>query len=553
MPLNSDEPLWEWYLPTDCLFFSKGAAKQLNLPKMPESMSEYYKLLPRDAAIELASAREDAISGLTGSIAQCDYLYDGKWYQEILMVLTRDTHGRATRVMGRIETIDGKQGMGFRNTQRMLFEAGLWLYDVKNNLLWRDSACDAILGLPRGNYPLPASESLFNVHPSERDAIRRHYELFCKSPFLGDSITDIVRVKSEPGHYVPVLARATVLRRDGAGRAELVLGLMAPGEARQITPGSLKKDSRIFHALNNMGSGQWNWDTKKDTIYFCPRYLEKLGYRPEQENEFARNWREHIHPDDRAKVAQAHREIVDSPAHGDTYECTYRMECADSSWAWIFEQGCVTWRDADGRAGHIIGSITNITTAQEERDKLEELVRHDVLTGLRSRAFCELELEHIEQNELRPVCLISIDITGLKMVNDYLGHARGDALLIRAAKLLRGALRRSDCIGRMGGDEFLIILPGCDYRKGTKVMRKLGAAISSYNSKHPPLPVFAAFGMASAETAEQSMAETMKLADQKMYEHKKDQRQLAHKALKALIFKETGQKVGVDERLADAP
>lgn len=105
--------------------------------------------------------------------------------------------------------------------------------------------------------------------------------------------------------------------------------------------------------------------------------------------------------------------------------------------------------------------VTNITTAQTERDRLEELVKNDALTGLRSRAYCNLEAERIEKNGIRPVCVISCDITGLKMVNDNLGHAAGDELLAEAATLLRKPLRLTDCVARMGGDEFVVLLPGC--------------------------------------------------------------------------------------------
>lgn len=550
IPLDSDEPLWEWYLPTDTLFFSRGAARQVKLGRMPQTMREYYELLPADAAHELASSREGAISGKTGSLAQCGYLYDGKWYRELMMVLTRDTSGRATRVMGRIEATDESGQFGFKNTLNVLADTGMWLYDVKNDKIWRDSICNSILGYsPLPAYPLQTAESIQGVHPSEKNTLQRHYQLFKNSPFLGDSVTDFIHVKNADGKYIQILTRSVALRRDESGKAELILGLMVPEELRLTSEGALSKGNRIYQTLNSMSMGQWNWDTQKDSIYFCPRYLEMLGYSADGENDFAQHWRDHIHPDDRDKVAMTHEKIMQSTGYGDTYELTYRMKCADGTWAWIFDQGYVTWRDESGKAGHIVGSITNITTAQVEREKLEELVRHDALTGLRSRAFCELELKHIEHNAIRPVSVISVDITGLKMINDYLGHARGDKMLIVAARLMQDALRRSDCVGRMGGDEFIIILPQCSQKKGQRVLKKLENIFGIYNSRHPSTPIFAAMGLACAETNDQSMASALANADERMYECKKNQRKEAHKTLKALIFKETGREVGADERM----
>lgn len=549
IPLSSSEPLWEWDIVTDSLFLTQGAIRRLNLATRPRRMPEFYTFLPPDAAVELAAIHESVISGKSGSTAECGYICNGLWIEERAIVLTRNSEGRATRLMGQLTVSTMQKHIGFKGGGELLADAGLWFYDVKRGVVWRDRSCDEILGKTGLTYPLAVTDTILEVHPAERDALKRHYELFFNSAFLGDTITDIIRIKLAGGEYLSSLVRATVMERDADGHALTVCGLLAPGEPQLAARHSLSNDDRLFHAINSMGGGQWNWDTRQDSIYFCPRYLAILGYPPEDDTVFSQDWRSYVHPDDLQKVELAQQQTIASPDHGDTYECTYRMRRADGGWAWIFDRGCVTWRDAEGRAGHLIGSITNITTAQAERDKLEDLVRHDTLTGLRSRAFCNLEIEHIEQNEIRPVSVISVDITGLKMVNDYLGHARGDELLTTAATLMRSALRRSDCIGRIGGDEFVIILPGCDNEKGRKVLEKLRDAFREYNQAAHALPVFAAMGLASADSMEQTLAEVMAKADEEMYRNKKRQRRGAHAVLKALIKDSTGREVGADERL----
>lgn len=548
IPLCSQEQLWEWDIVTDSLFFSHGAIQALKLEIPPATMPEFYQLVPADAAVELAAVRESVVSGKSGSQADCGYICNGFWVQEHILTLARNSEGRATRLLGHLAVSTMQKYIGFKSGQTLLPEAGIWLYDVKKGQIWTDPICKQILGQKSRNAPSTWESSLGMVHPTEREAIRRHYELLCRGNFLGDSITDLVRLKSGSGEYLPILLRATVMERDEEGHALLVSGIMGLGEPAAAIH-SLSKDDKLFHALNSMGSGQWNWDTIQDAIYFCPRYLAMLGYGPEDEEEFARTWLDHVHPDDLVKVRQAHQQIIASADNGDTYECTYRMRRADGGWAWIFDRGCVTWRETDGRAGHMIGSITNITTAQAERDQLEELIRHDSLTGLRSRAFCNLEIEHIEQNDIRPVSVISLDITGLKMINDYLGHARGDELLMTAASIMRGALRRSDCVARVGGDEFLILLAGCDEARGRKVLAKLKTAFASYNENAVSLPVIAAMGLASSDSMDQSMSQIMARADAEMYRDKKEQRIEAHAMLKAYIKSVTGRLVGADERL----
>lgn len=551
IPLSSEEPLWEWDIVSDAFFLTEGAITMLNLVSRPTSMPEFYSLLPPEAAVEVASAREGIISGKGGSLMDCGYLCNGFWVEEHAIVITRNSESRATRLLGQLSISTVPEHMGFKGGHELLSEAGLWLYDVPRGLVWRDRVCERMLGQKARVYPVQLRETLLDVHPAERDGLHRHYELFCSGAFLGDTITDIVRLRLAGGGFMPCLVRATAMQRDADGKALLISGMLAPGEPQLATIHTLNNDDRLMHALNSMGSGQWNWDTRQDTIYFCPRYLAMLGYGPEDDATFAKHWRSYVHPDDLAKVEKAQQTAINSPENGDAYECTYRMRRADGGWAWIFDRGCVTWRDADGRAGHLIGSITNITTAQAERDKLEELVRHDSLTGLRSRAFCNLEIEHIEQNQIRPVSVISVDVTGLKMVNDYLGHARGDELLTKAASLMRSCLRRSDCVGRIGGDEFIIILAGCDQKTGETVLNKLRSTIREYNEKNPELPVFAAIGLASADSMDQTLTQVMARADEEMYRDKKEQRREAHACLKALIRENTGREPGVDERIED--
>lgn len=552
IPVHSRELLWEWDLPTDTLFLTDGAIKALHLKQIPANMAEFYGLLPPNAAVELAALREDIISGRVENAEACGYICNGYWVRERMTVLLRNADARAVRIMGQMSVSHLKDSIGFVAGQALLSEAGMWLYDVQRSLLWHDAICDRILGYGEEmKYPVFSKDTLFRVHPSEQEAVRRHYALFCSSKFLGDTITDVLRVRRAEGQYVPILVRATAMQRDKQDRAVLISGIMASGESSKGSLDSLNKDGRLFHALDSMGSGQWNWDTRQKAIYFCPRYLNMLGYTAEDEQRFSRNWRSYIHPDDLEKVTRVQDQVIASPEHGDAYECAYRLRRSDGGWAWVFDRGCVTWRDAEGRAGHMIGSITNITTAQAERDKLEELVRHDSLTGLRSRAYCNLEIEHIEQNKIRPVSIISVDLTGLKMINDYLGHSRGDEVLTATASIMRGTLRRSDCIARVGGDEFLILLPGCDESRGHKVREKLRKAFNEYNAAKPPLPVFVAIGIAATESMDRSLKTAMAIADEQMYEDKRARRKEEHAIIKQLILEQTGRRVGRDERIME--
>lgn len=550
IPLSSNEPLWEWDIVSDALYLSRGACKGLKLANAPATMKEFYSFLSPSVAEELALVREGVISGKSGSTLECNYLCNGLWAHEYLFVLNRNSVGRATRMMGRITTGPMPDGQSeFRVNNGILASAGLWLYCACDERLWRDKTFAAIVGDAEST-TLSRSEWMDRIHPDERPSLIRHYQLVCENPLLGDDISDMVRVRHADGTYIPVVLRASVIGRDKNGKAEMLAGFIIRENAPEEATRNIMKDDRLFHALNSMGGGQWNWDTRNDLMFFCTRYLDILGYTPADREKFTKNWRDHIHPDDLGKVSKAQLAILPGQENGDGYECTYRMRRADDSWVWIFDRGCVTWRDSEGVAGHMLGSITNITTAQADREKLEELVRHDSLTGLRSREYYNLEVEHIEHNKIRPVSVISIDITGLKMINDTVGHAGGDELLTKAATLLRNSLRATDCIARVGGDEFMLLLPNCGSAKGNKLLEKIIKSFKDYNADNPSIPVYAAFGLATSEDKAEQMDSIVARADRAMYENKAQERSVAHAAIKSWIKQHTGKDVGPDERLA---
>lgn len=550
IPQSSDEPLFEWNIVTDALFMSEGLRKSLHLQTAPPTMADFYRLLPADAATELAAMRKGILMDRESSGPDCSYLCNGFWVQEYIIVLSRNSEGHATRVIGKMEAVPvgpAQAGIGFNIGIQDFAGSGVWIYDVKNARVWRDATCNMLVGMDeiRPN-PVPAAFGLHEIHPSERDALLRHYKIFCEGTFFGDTITDMVRIKQPDGTYAPALIRASAVERNEAGKAVLIAGLLSMGNQANS---QFYKNDNLFDALNNIGGGQWNWDTSSDKVYFCPRYMEMLGYGNDKNPMSVDDWRKRIHPEDSANVFKIQKDILESSKSGDTFEYTYRMRNADGGWTWIFDRGYVTWRDIKGRAGHVIGSMTNITTAQAERDRLEDLVRHDTLTGLRSRAFCNLEIEHIEQNGIRPVCVISLDITGLKMYNDNLGHSMGDEILTKAATLLRACLRKTDCVGRIGGDEFIALLANCTLEKGKKLVEIIKERFDDYNKSPGVMPVFASIGLACARSRKEKLAQTINRADEAMYQDKKMQREAAHAAITAWIHARTGKPLVADDRL----
>lgn len=141
--------------------------------------------------------------------------------------------------------------------------------------------------------------------------------MFCESRLLGDNITDIIRVRKAGGNYITLMSRASAIERNGNGRAIIVPGAISAMDTTR-TSHSLGKDDKLFHALNSMGSGQWNWDPNGNFIHLCGRFLAVLGYEPADAEKIGKFWRDLVHPDDLGKVDAARDLAVASPDHGDT-------------------------------------------------------------------------------------------------------------------------------------------------------------------------------------------------------------------------------------------
>lgn len=139
----------------------------------------------------------------------------------------------------------------------------------------------------------------------------------------------------------------------------------------------------------------------------------------------------------------------------------------------------VSWL-VEGRRSAEAGLHREIETRKQLQSELEHLANHDPLTGIANRRRLEDHLEAVLADAARtraPLCLISLDLDGFKTFNDKHGHAAGDRLLKSAASAWISVLRSGDVITRMGGDEFLVVLPDCPLEVSAQVAARLREAV----------------------------------------------------------------------------
>ncbi|MDT8284963.1 MAG: GGDEF domain-containing protein, partial [Thermovirgaceae bacterium] len=201
-----------------------------------------------------------------------------------------------------------------------------------------------------------------------------------------------------------------------------------------------------------------------------------------------------------------------------------------------------------GRYERVLLSVEDITVRKDLEDRLRVMSFCDALTGLSNRALFEEEIIRLESGRFDPLGLVSLDVDGLKIANDYAGHSAGDELLGRTGKVLKKVFRESDVIARIGGDEFAMLLPQCDIEGLKKILERLQEELTLENENSPcSIPLSLSVGWAWRENRESTIADMLASADQRMYHRKREAGGEYRKRLRENIEKNSGRENSPEE------
>ena len=178
-----------------------------------------------------------------------------------------------------------------------------------------------------------------------------------------------------------------------------------------------------------------------------------------------------------------------------------------------------------GKPIRIVGSITDIDSQKRRTERLRFEAEQDALTGLANRNSTSRNIERCLGSEIPDAfhALVVIDMNHFKEINDTLGHLIGDRVLVHTAETLRSALRESDIAGRIGGDEFVVLIK--NFHEKEALLRKLEtlAAQIRFTLEGPPeLPVSASIGVALFPQDGATYTELFRCADIAMYQSKRN-------------------------------
>lgn len=190
--------------------------------------------------------------------------------------------------------------------------------------------------------------------------------------------------------------------------------------------------------------------------------------------------------------------------------------------------------DAQGKPWASLVTFMDITDRKKAENELLYLSYHDHLTGLYNRRYFEQELKNLDTPENLPLSIIMFDVNGLKLVNDSFGHDLGDVLLKKSAEVIKEACRKEDIIARIGGDEFVILLPKTTAAESLQISNQIKELAS--NEKVANLEVSISYGYDTKKTENQSIIEIIANAENHMYRHKLYERSSIRSKITDLIM-----------------
>ncbi|GAB2514829.1 hypothetical protein GCM10027188_17110 [Lysobacter humi (ex Lee et al. 2017)] len=230
-----------------------------------------------------------------------------------------------------------------------------------------------------------------------------------------------------------------------------------------------------------------------------------------------------VHPDDRDATRQQAARLMDGRGqrHFRNRYLHRDGHAVDLLWS-------AQWLPAYGVRVGVARDVSELRRVEQE---LEDLANHDMLTGLPNRRrLHELLVRAVADaaDRATPLAVLYIDLDGFKAINDVHGHPAGDRVLTEAARRFQAGLRQGDTVARIGGDEFMALLPGCDTAGARAVADAMRAHLRRpIVLEGVPLALVASIGIAAFPADARDPESLIACADRAMYAAKRERARLA--------------------------
>ncbi|MGA0023177.1 MAG: diguanylate cyclase [Burkholderiales bacterium] len=365
--------------------------------------------------------------------------------------------------------------------------------------------------------------------------------ILCDQPIPGFAAAEALAIAREASPELPLiivsaeadLNMAVALMRLGAQDyvKDSELARLGPSITRELreaeqrrrqreTERRLHESQELFRAIvENVGDLVAVLDTNGKRVYNNPSY--RPLFREKDIREGSSSFRE-IHPDDRERIRDVFRRTVETGIG----ECAeFRFMLKDGSIRYMESDGRPIC-DADGKVTRVVVVSRDITEQKQLEADLREMAATDILTGLPNRrhylAQLGQEIARVDRSGEHSASVLMIDVDHFKRINDTHGHSAGDHALRHLSRQMQQALRRVDTLGRLGGEEFAVILPGADgiaaENFAERLRKKIATSPALYEDHTIPLSI--SIGVTELKPSDTNADDVLMRADRALYRAK---------------------------------
>jgi diguanylate cyclase (GGDEF)-like protein/PAS domain S-box-containing protein len=396
----------------------------------------------------------------------------GQWSIQFTRPI-RDAGGRLTGVIA--ASIPPSYFLRFYNSIDLGPDAAVSLMRVEGTIIARSSRADGNrhmgVNMVQAPHILAMSTSGMFRKVSSLDGIDRFYA-WHKLPDYGLVVMVGQAVHDAEARFTQ---QSAVMRNAGV-IVSLVLGVLgwaaigAADRRRRALKALAAAEARWKLALNAAGDGVWDCNVTNGTALLSPSAQRILDSEHATVSWFGSHGLAGlVHPDEFEAVRTALRNHIEGVTPD--YAMVHRIRMRNGSWRWIEARGTVTERGERNEPLRMVGTFSNIDARKQEEERMRRMAHEDPLTKLPNRVLLDDRMRQailVAARDGHKVGLIYFDLDKFKPVNDTYGHAVGDRLLCMVAGRVRGVLRESDTLARVGGDEFAVLLPRCAQAQDTE-------------------------------------------------------------------------------------
>jgi len=335
------------------------------------------------------------------------------------------------------------------------------------------------------------------------------------------------RVLDARGREVPV-SQAILVTRDAQGRMQQLSTIVRDLSRQKAVERALRESETRFRQMAESVNEIFWLSDPDEVLYINPAYEWIMGRSRQEAYESPDALLDAVHPDDHQRVSE---EMKGVGSRQRTIDMTFRVVQADGDTRWVRMRRYPV-ADAEGRGDRVAGTVVDVTELKRvelELERANALLEHqalyDALTNVANRRQFDILLDREVARVDRyggSFALIMFDLDHFKSVNDEHGHAVGDQVLEATARVIEDRLRKSDVLGRWGGEEFMVLMSDTDLDDAVQAAEAMRQRVASY--RYPGVgPVTISLGVAAYHPGG-SRTDLLRDVDESMYRAKREGR-----------------------------